>query len=66
MYPYHNVIKKRIKNGELIAITKIKDESFAFVFIFNCYPYTRPIRHTSVDKYKEILTKYQHLIKKEE
>ncbi len=62
MYPYHNVIKKRIKNGELIAIKKIKDESFAFVFIFSCYPYTRPIRHTSVDKYKDVLDNFKNLI----
>ena len=62
MYPYHNVIKKRIKNGELIAIKKIKDESFAFVFIFSCYPYTRPIRHTSVDKYKDVVDNFKNLI----
>lgn len=62
MYPYHNVIKKRIKNGELIAIKKIKDESFAFVFIFSCYPYTRPIRHSSIEKYKDVLDNFKNLI----
>ena len=54
------MIKKRIKNGELIAIKKIKDEAFAFVFIFNTYPYTRPIRHTSVEKYTDVLLEFSN------
>ena len=58
MYPYHNQIKKRIKNGELIKVEKINDEKFAFTFIFNTYPYSRPIRHKSVYRYKDILEKY--------
>ncbi len=62
MYPYHNMIKKRIKQGELIRIQKIKDEDFAFVFIFSCHPYSRPIRHHAVSKYKSILSEYSHLI----
>ena len=63
MYPYHNMIKKRIKNGELIEIKKIKDEAFAFVFIFNTYPYSRPIRHSSLNKYDVILEIYKDKIK---
>lgn len=58
MYPYHNRIKQRIKNGELIKVRKIKDEVFAFVFIFKTYPYERPIRHTSVWRYADVLKEF--------
>lgn len=58
MYSYHNTIKKRIKQGELIEIKRVKEKDFAFVFIFSTSPHTRPIRHKSVYKYKEILEEY--------
>lgn len=58
MYPYHNIIKKRIKNGELIKIEKSKDSRFAFNFIFSTPPYVKPIRHHSVYRYIDVLNKY--------
>ena len=58
MYPYHNLIKKRIKKGELIKIERSKDSRFAFNLIFSTPPYVRPIRHHSVYRYLDLLDKY--------
>ena len=55
MYPYHNRIRQRINNGEFIGIEPSKNEEFAFVLIFNTYPFTRPIRHHAVVKYLDLL-----------
>ena len=54
MYPYHNRIKQRIKNGELLKIEQSEGE-YAFVFVFKTYPYKRPIKKVSVCKYDDIL-----------
>ena len=59
MYSYHNTIKKRIKNGELINIVKIDNGTYLFAFIFNKEPIFRPIRYHSANKYLDILEKYQ-------
>lgn len=55
MYPYHNRIRQRINNGELIGIEESKDKQFAFVLVFNTYPYTRPIRHHAISKYIDLI-----------
>lgn len=57
MYPYHNRIIQRIKNGELIGIGESDSKEFAFVLLFNTEPFTRPIRPHSVYRYKDILEK---------
>ncbi len=54
MYSYHNRIKQRIKNGELVGVEKGSGE-FAIVLVFNTPPFTRPIRERSLWRYKEIL-----------
>lgn len=54
MYPYHNRIIQRIKNDELVSVEKGSGEFFA-VFVFNTYPYTRPIREHAVFRYEKIL-----------
>ena len=54
MYPYHNRILQRIKNGELIGF-EFCDGKFALIFHFSTYPFTRPIRPHAVYKYEEIL-----------
>lgn len=54
MYPYHNKIRQRINNGELIGIEKGQGE-FAIVLIFKTYPFTRPIRPHSVYKYLDLI-----------
>ena len=55
MYPYHNKIRQRIKNGELVAIIQSEKEEFAFVLIFSTFPFTRPIRHQAVKKYLDLI-----------
>lgn len=54
MYPYHNRIRQQINNGELVGIEQGTGD-FAFVFVFNTYPFTRPIRQHSVWRYWDIL-----------
>ena len=55
MYPYHNRIRQRINNGELIGIEESLRPEFAFVLVFKTYPFTRPIRHHAVDKYLDLI-----------
>ena len=55
MYPYHNRIRQRINNGELVGIEESDKDEFAFVLVFNTYPFTRPIRHHDVHKYFDLL-----------
>lgn len=55
MYPYHNRIRQRINNGELIGIEPSEKEEFAFVLVFNTFPFTRPIRHHAAYKYLDLL-----------
>lgn len=59
MYPYHNKIKQRIRNGELI------DHYFtdnyprigeALVLVFNTAPFLRPIRPHKWPEYVDILS----------
>lgn len=56
MYPYHNRIRQRINNGELVRIEQGTGE-FALVFVFSTYPFTRPIRPHAVGRYFDILNK---------
>ena len=61
MYPYHNKIKQRINNGELISweyvdeYNKIKN---CLLLYFDTEPYIRPIREHRFEEYEKILEKY--------
>ena len=58
MYPYHNKIKSRIANKELIKfeyIDRYKDISPCLMLYFNSEPYTRPIREHRFKEYESIL-----------
>lgn len=55
MYPYHNRILQRIKNGELIGIEKLNNAEFAFILMFNTMPFTRPIRPHASYRYEFLL-----------
>ena len=58
MYPYHNIIKKRIKNGEFIShkfVEKYKNISPCLLLKFNTKPFVRPIRKHKFDEYIKIL-----------
>lgn len=58
MYPYHNRIKQRINNGELVS--HYLTENYprigkALVLVFNTYTFERPIRPHKWDLYSSIL-----------
>lgn len=58
MYPYHNKIKQRINNGELIGyeyLDKHNNISPCLLLRFSTEPKTRPIREHRFEEYKDIL-----------
>ena len=58
MYPYHNRIKQRIKNNELVGyeyVDKYKSISPCLLLHFDTEPKTRPIREHRFEEYEEIL-----------
>lgn len=62
MYPYHNRIKQRIGNGELIGWEKVKDYpniGECIVLHFSTLPYMRPIRPQRYGEYMNILQEYE-------
>jgi len=64
MYPYHNRIKQRIQNGELIRyewVERYKNISPCLLLYFNTEPTIRPIREHRFEEYKELLQPYAHL-----
>ena len=57
MYPYHNKIKQRIKNKELIQyeyVDKYKDISPCLLLYFSTDPKIRPIREHLFDEYENL------------
>jgi hypothetical protein len=58
MYPNHNKIKQRIKNGELIKfefVEKFKNISPCLLLYFKTEPYVKAIREHRFSEYKLIL-----------
>ena len=58
MYSYHNRIKQRIRNGELVSHYKADNYpgiGLALVLVFNTPPFLRPIRPHKWDEYKEVI-----------
>lgn len=58
MYPYHNKIKQRIKNNELIRyeyVDKYKSISPCMLLYFDTEPQIRPIRQHRFKEYESIL-----------
>ncbi len=54
MYPYHNKIKQRIKNGELIGYKFEKDYKNigeCLLLFFSTPPFIRPIRPYKYEEY---------------
>lgn len=61
MYPYHNTIKKRIKNGELIDyeyVKAYKDIGECLLLYFKSPPFVRPIRPHKYYEYVDILAEW--------
>lgn len=58
MYPYHNKIKQRIKNHELVRyeyVKRYKSISPCLLLYFNSEPKIRPIREHRFEEYENIL-----------
>jgi hypothetical protein len=58
MYPYHNKIKQRIKNNELIKYEYVDDYkgiSPCLLLYFSTDPKIRPIREHRFEEYEKIL-----------
>lgn len=56
MYPYHNKIKSRIKNNELVGyefVEKYKNISPCLVLKFDTEPTIRPIREHRFQEYRD-------------
>ena len=62
MYPYHNRIKQRINNKELIGysyVEKYKNIAPCLLLEFDTDPKLRPIREHRFDEYEEILNEFE-------
>lgn len=58
MYPYHNKIKQRIDNGELVKyefVDQYKKIAPCLILYFSTEPYLRPIRQHRFEEYKSLL-----------
>lgn len=63
MYPYHNTIKKRIKNGELIKYEYTKSYGSigeCLLLYFKTPPFIRPIRPHKYAEYFCILEEWSN------
>ena len=61
MYPYHNKIKQRIRNRELVKyeyVDKYKEISPCLLLYFTTFPNIRPIRKHKFQEYQELLEEY--------
>jgi hypothetical protein len=59
MYPYHNKIKQRIANKELIRyeyVSNYKNISPCLLLYFETPPYIRPVREHRFKEYELILS----------
>ena len=57
MYPYHNKIKQRIQNKEMISyeyLEKYKNIAPCLLLHFETEPFTRPIREHRFAEYEEL------------
>jgi len=57
MYPYHNKIKQRISNHELVGyeyVERYKDISPCLLLHFSTEPKTRPVREHRFEEYEAL------------
>ena len=62
MYPYHNTIKKRIRNGELVGhefAENYKNIGECLLLHFSTPPFERPIRPHKYCEYVDILAEWK-------
>ena len=58
MYPYHNKIKQRIKNGELTNfefVEKYNNISPCLLLYFSTEPFIKPVREHRFEEYRLFL-----------
>ncbi len=58
MFPYHNKIKQRIKNGELTNfefVEKYKNISPCLLLYFSTEPFIKPVREHRFEEYRLLL-----------
>ena len=58
MYPYHQTIKKRISNNELIKYEFVEEYNKikpCLLLYFSTYPYIKPIRQHKFNEYLTII-----------
>ena len=64
MYPYHNKIKQRIKQGELTGFEFINNhkriKGNVLMLYFNTEPFERPIREHRFKEYRYVYEKERH------
>ena len=63
MYPYHNIIKKRIKNGELLGyeyVDDYKNIGEGLLLHFRTPPFERPVRPYKYFEYIDILSEWEN------
>lgn len=65
MYPYHNKIKQRIKNKELIRFEFVEEykhiKAPCLLLYFSTEPYIRPIREHRFDEYRQLLNTIDYI-----
>jgi len=62
MYPYHNRIKQRIKNGEMTGyefVSDYKSIGECMLLYFSTPPFERPVRPYKYYEYTDIITEWQ-------
>jgi len=67
IYPYHNQIRKRISNGELIGyrfVDQYKQIGECLLLEFRTPPFIRPIRPRAYEKYADVIGNDNCSIKK--
>ena len=63
MYPYHNKIKQRIRNGELIRyeyVKSYKNISPCLLLYFSTEPFIKPVREHRFDEYEKFFLNVHH------
>jgi hypothetical protein len=61
MYPYHNKIKSRIANKELLRyeyVERYKDIAPCLLLHFSTVPHIRPIREHRFEEYEELFKQF--------
>ena len=65
MYPYHNKIKQRIRNGELVDykfVESYRDIGECLLLFFRTEPYIRPIRPYRYGEYLDLIKNFKENI----